>query len=258
MSRTASVEAIFLGTGSSGGTPVIGCHCAACTSTNPRNRRSRCSAHVIADGVHLQIDTGPDFREQCLRERIARVDAVLYTHQHADHLNGIDDLRAFCYLQRGVIPLYGPDYCMRDIRERFAYALQAPSAFWEKPVLSAQPVEQPFEVGGVTIVPIRVMHGAWPILGYRIGDFAWLTDVSDIPPESLELLQGVKVLALDCLRERPHPTHLSRAQALAWAERIGAEQTWLIHMTHEVDYDAVASTLPPGVFMAWDGLRLAI
>lgn len=250
------MEIIFLGTGSSGGTPVIGCQCAACRSGHPRNQRSRCSAHVVVDGVHLQIDTGPDFRSQCLRERIARIDAVLYTHQHADHLNGIDDLRAYCYWQKAVIPLYGPEFTVRDIGQRFAYALQPPTEHWEKPVLSAQAVEQPFMVKGVRIVPIRVMHGQWPILGYRIGDFAWLTDVSDIPAASLPLLQGLRVLALDCLRERPHPTHLSRQQALEWAARIGAQETWLIHMTHEVEYESASQGLPEGVHMAWDGLRL--
>lgn len=247
-----------MGVGSSGGTPVIGCSCITCVSTDPRNQRSRCSAHIIVDGVHLQIDTGPDFRSQCLREKIPRVDAVLYTHQHADHLNGIDDLRAFCYRQKAVIPLFGPAFTMHDIAQRFAYALQAPSDHWEKPVLSVTAVDEVFEVQGVRITPIPVLHGQWPILAYRIGDFAWLTDVSDIPESSLALLRGVKVIALDCLRERPHPTHLSRLEALHWAERIGAETCWLIHMTHELDYHAGSADLPAGVQMAWDGLRIRI
>lgn len=250
------VELIFLGVGSSGGTPVIGCECAACRSSDARNQRTRCAAHVVVNGVHLHIDTGPDFRTQCLREKIPRIDAVLYTHQHADHLNGIDDLRAYCYRQKAVIPLFGPEFTMRDIAQRFGYALQPPGEHWEKPVLSVNAVDAPFDFLGVTITPIRVMHGQWPILGWRIGDVAWLTDVSDIPDTSLPLLQGLKVLALDCLRERPHPTHLSRTEALQWAARIGAEQTWLIHMTHEVDYTSASTGLPAGVHMAWDGLRI--
>lgn len=255
MSATG-LEVIFMGVGSSGGTPVIGCSCAGCVSTNPRNQRSRCSAHIIANGVHFQIDTGPDFRMQCLREKIPRVDAVLYSHQHADHLNGMDDLRAFCFHQKAAIPLYGPSFTMQDIQTRFSYALHAPTGNWEKPVLSVNPVSEVFEVNGVQVTPIPVFHGQWPILGYRIGNFAWLTDVSDIPESSLALLQGLEGLALDCLREKPHPTHLSRQQALEWAERIGAKTTYLIHMTHEMEYEAASAELPKNVLMAWDGLRV--
>ena len=250
-----SMEVIFLGVGSSGGSPVIGCECPVCRSGAPRNQRTRCSAHIVVDGVHLQIDTGPDFRVQCLREGIRQIDAVLYSHPHADHLNGIDDLRVFCYRQQGVLPLYGDDYTMDDIRRRFAYALQSPNGQWEKPTLSVNPVAEPFSVKGVQVMPIRVMHGQYPILGFRIGDFAWLTDLSDLPPESLPLLQNLKGVAIDALRETPHPTHSSIDQALAWAEVIGAEETWLIHMTHEVDYEATSARLPAGVHMAWDGLR---
>lgn len=250
------VELIFMGVGSSGGTPVIGCNCPACVSNDPRNQRSRCAAHIVANGVHFQIDTGPDFRAQCLREKIPRVDAVLYSHQHADHLNGIDDLRAFCYHQKAVIPVYGPDFTLQDIHKRFGYTLHEPTGHWEKPTLALQSAAMPFEVNGVTVTPIPVLHGTWPILGYRIGNVAWLTDVSDIPESSIALLQGLDVLALDCLREKPHPTHLSRQQALAWAQRLGAKTTYLIHMTHEMEYETSSRDLPDNVVMAWDGLRV--
>ena len=253
-----SMEVIFLGVGSSGGTPVIGCDCATCTGGHPRNQRTRASVHIKVNGIGLQIDTGPDLRLQALRENIRRVDAVLFTHQHADHLNGIDDLRAFCYWQQQVIPVYGPAFTMADIESRFGYALLPPNGHWDKPTLSVNPLHGPLTIAGVEVIPIPVLHGKWPIYAYRIGDFAWLTDVSDIPASSLPLLRGLKVLAIDCLRQKPHPTHLSMGEALQWIERIGAESSYLIHMTHELDYLDSVATLPDNVFMAWDGLRLQL
>src|SRR5574343_1139171 len=157
-----------LGCGSSGGAPAIGCSCPTCTSTDPRNTRTRCSAYVRIGDTGVLLDTGPDLRQQALREGITRVDAVLYTHPHADHLNGIDDLRAFCYLKRGARPLFGSSFMMGNIRERFGYALHAAGAQWDKPVLETHAVEGPCSFSGVTVTPIPVMHGPWPILGWRI------------------------------------------------------------------------------------------
>jgi len=253
------LQLIVLGVGSSAGTPVIGCDCATCTSDNPRNKRTRCSSAIkLDDGRTILIDTSPDLRLQALRENIRRVDAVLYTHVHADHVNGIDDLRAFCQLQRMQIPLYGNAYTMDNISTRFGYAIRAPGGTWDLPILSAQVVEIPFEVCGETIIPIPVMHGRSRILGYRIRNFAYLTDVSEIPEASLALLHGLDVLLLDCLRYQPHHTHISVEQSVAYASQIAARDTYFIHMTHDLEYAELEQELPPDMHVGYDGLRLPL
>lgn len=253
-----NIEVIVLGCGSSAGTPVIGCRCGTCSSDDKRNHRTRASTLIRANGVNFLIDTGPDLRQQALREGVDRVDAVLYTHPHSDHLNGIDDLRAYCYHQRGVVPLYGNAFTLEDIQRRFPYAFFPPSQYWDKPVLSAHVVEGEFEVNGVKVVPIPVLHGTWPIYGYRIGNVAYITDVSEIPDSSRHLLQGLDVLLLDSLRRMPHPTHFSFEQAVDEAQRIKAQQTWLIHMTHELSYADMAEALPANIAPAYDGLRIVL
>lgn len=246
-----------LGVGSSAGTPVIGCSCSTCKSTNPRNKRTRCSSIIRLDnGKNLLIDTGPDIRQQALRENITRLDAVLYTHTHADHLHGIDDLRAFCQIQRQQIPLFGKMDAMAHIKSKFSYTLREPSDFWDLPVLSTNVVDQPFEIDDLTIIPIPVMHGNLEIFGYRVGDLAYITDVSAIPDSSIALLRGLKVLLLDCLRYKPHYTHINLEQSLEYSSLIGAEKTYLIHMTHEIDYETLNGQLPTGVELAYDGMRI--
>lgn len=253
------MQLTLLGVGSSAGTPVIGCSCATCVSGNPRNKRTRCSAALtLADGQVLLIDSGPDLRQQALRENLQRVDAVLYTHTHADHIHGIDDLRAFCQLQRKQIPLYGNRASMDHIISKFAYTLRDPSDFWDLPVLSANTVEGSFELFGTTITPIPVKHGRSDILGYRIGNMAYITDVSEIPASSLPLLENLHVLLLDCLRYKPHPTHINLEQSLAYASLIRAQQTYLIHMTHEMEFDALSQQLPPSVQVGFDGLKIQV
>jgi phosphoribosyl 1,2-cyclic phosphate phosphodiesterase len=253
-----NLEVIVLGCGSSAGTPVIGCHCPTCSSDDKRNQRTRASTLISANGVNFLIDTGPDLRQQALRENIERVDAVLYTHPHSDHLNGIDDLRAYCYQQRGVVPLFGNAFTLDSIQQRFPYAFFPPSQYWDKPVLSANVVEQAFEFQGIKVTPIPVMHGTWPIYGYRIGNVAYITDVSAIPDSSRHLLQGLDLLLLDSLRRVPHPTHFSFEQAVVEAQRIGAQQTLLIHMTHELSYQDMAAALPDNIVPAYDGLRIVL
>ena len=251
------MQLIMLGVGSSAGTPVIGCDCSTCRSADARNQRSRCSSAIeLPDGKIILIDTGPDLRQQALRERLNRVDAVLYTHTHADHLHGIDDLRAFCQLQRQQIPLYGSPDTVRHIVNKFPYVLREPGDFWDLPVLGVHAVEQPFMLFGMQIVPIPVKHGHSDILGYRIGNLAYITDVSSIPDISIALLQGLDVLLLDCLRFKPHPTHVNLEQSLAYAGQIKARQTYLIHMTHEIEYMAVSQRLPDSVRLGHDGLRI--
>jgi phosphoribosyl 1,2-cyclic phosphate phosphodiesterase len=247
----------MLGVGSSAGTPMIGCKCPTCASTDPRNNRTRCSSIIQLDnGKSILIDTGPDLRQQALREGLTSIDAVLYTHTHADHLHGIDDLRAFCQLQRAQIPLYGSQDAMDHIVDKFGYTLREPSNFWDLPVLKTHAINAPFQLFGQTVTPIPLKHGNSDIYGYRIGDIAYLTDVSSIPETSLALLQGLKVLLLDCLRYTTHYTHINLEQSLHYVGLVQAQSSYLIHMTHELEYTALSNKLPKNVFVGYDGLKL--
>lgn len=249
----------MLGVGSSAGTPVVGCRCATCLSNDVRNKRTRCSSLItLNSGENILIDTGPDLRNQALRENINRVDAVLYTHTHADHLHGIDDLRAFCVLQRQQIPLYANAEAIAHISQKFGYTLREPCNFWEMPVLRVESIESPFKLFGVTITPIPVMHGKSHIFGYRVGNIAYLTDVSVIPEESFAFLENLDILLIDCLREAAHPTHINIEQSLTYISRINAKQSYLIHMTHEIEYASLNNKLPKDVFVGFDGLRLHV
>jgi len=251
------MQLTILGAGSSAGTPVVGCHCNTCMSTNPRNKRTRCSSFVTLDsGEVVLIDTGPDLRLQALREGLTRVDAVLYTHTHADHLHGIDDLRAFCQIQRKQIPLYTYAGAVEHIKTKFGYTLRNPSDFWELPVLTITAIDAPFELFNTNITPIPVHHGRTSIYGYRIGKFAYLTDVSAISEESLQLLQGLDLLLIDCLRTEKHPTHINIEQSLQYVSQINAKQSVLIHMTHELEYESLTKMLPNNVIVGYDGLKL--
>ncbi|MCX7627608.1 MAG: MBL fold metallo-hydrolase [Methylophilaceae bacterium] len=253
------MQLIVLGVGSSAGTPVIGCDCTTCTSPNPRNKRSRSSVAIEMDtGEVILIDTSPDLRTQALRENLRRVDAVLYTHVHADHLNGIDDLRAFCQIGRKQIPVYGNQATIDNIRARFDYALRDPGPEWDIPVLRAHVVESPFEICGETVTPIPIEHGHSTILGWRIRNFAYLTDVSGIPASSLDLLQGLELLMLDCLRYTPHHGHINVKQSIEYAGLIGARITYLIHMTHELEYESLKKQLPANIHVGYDGLRIRL
>ncbi|MGQ2966231.1 MBL fold metallo-hydrolase [Methylophilus sp.] len=253
------MQLTILGAGSSAGTPALGCTCATCVSTDPRNKRTRCSSVVtLDDGRVILIDTSPDLRQQALRQNLLRVDAVLYTHTHADHLHGIDDLRAFCQINRCQIPLYSYPEAISHIQEKFGYTLRDPSHYWDLPVLAAHIVQAPFTAAGVEVTPIPVMHGKIRIYAYRIGNLVYMTDVSAIPETSFDLLQDVDVLLIDCLRETPHPTHVSVSESLALIARIGAKRNVLIHMTHELEYHALQATLPANVTVGHDGLQLSL
>jgi phosphoribosyl 1,2-cyclic phosphate phosphodiesterase len=254
------MQLTMLGVGSSAGTPVVGCGCATCLSGDPRNKRTRCSSLITLDsGENILIDTGPDLRNQALRENIKRVDAVLYTHTHADHLHGIDDLRAFCQLQHSQIPLYAKEDAVLHIQQKFGYTLREPFVdFWDLPVLRITAIDAPFELFGVKITPIPVMHGKSQIFGYRIGKIAYMTDVSEIPESSFALLENLDIVLLDCLRESVNPTHINIEQSLAYISRIKAKQSVLIHMTHELEYTSLTSRLPKDVFAGFDGLKLHV
>jgi phosphoribosyl 1,2-cyclic phosphate phosphodiesterase len=211
---------------------------------------------TLDTGEVLLIDTGPDLRQQALREGMNRVDAVLYTHTHADHLHGIDDLRAFCQLGRQQIPLYARYDAAEHIRTKFAYTLREPSAYWDLPVLALNEIADSFVLFNQTVVPIPIHHGKMIIFGYRIGNMAYLTDVSDIPESSFSLLQGLDLLLIDCLRHHPHPTHIGLEQSLDYINQIRAKQNVMIHMTHELEFDALTQLLPENVIVGFDGLKL--
>ena len=249
----------ILGAGSSAGTPVVGCKCKTCLSVNPRNTRTRCSSLItLENGKNILIDTSPDLREQSLRESITKVDAVLFTHAHADHCHGIDDLRAFCQINKIQIPLYGNKDVIDQLTNKFKYAMIEPKNFWEIPVLKPNIVNAPFEIFDEIIIPIPVMHGNNSINGYRVGNLGYITDASEISENSMKLLEGVDALLLDCLRMEPHFTLLSFSESIDIAKKINAKKTYLIHMTHSLEYESLRKMLPEGVYVGYDGLKLRI
>lgn len=253
------MQVTILGAGSSAGTPVIGCQCVTCTSGNPRNKRTRCSSIITLDsGENILIDTGPDLRLQVLREGITNVDAVLYTHTHADHLHGIDDLRGFCQANRKQIPLYTYKEAVVHIKEKFGYTLREPCDFWDLPVLGINEVEAPFKLLGITVTPIPIMHGRMPIFAYRIGNVAYMTDVSAIPASSMLLLEGLDLLLIDCLRVKEHPTHVNIEQSLDYIDQLNVKQSVLIHMTHDLEYEALTKILPSNVSVGYDGMKIQV
>lgn len=247
----------FLGTGTSHGVPVIACSCPVCTSVDPRNVRTRSSV-LLDDGRKIVvIDTGPDFRAQMLRERIDHLDAVIFTHDHADHLNGIDDLRVFTWHKR--LPVYAATEVLEEIGNRFSYIFSSRVPGGGKPNLDVHSLSsEGIVIGDMHIVPVPIFHGSRLIHGYRIGSLAYLTDCSGIPEESFAMLSGVKILVVGALRYRPHPTHFSVSQAVEAAQRIGAEITYLTHICHDLDHSVLEKELPEGVFPAYDGLSLTV
>jgi phosphoribosyl 1,2-cyclic phosphate phosphodiesterase len=247
----------FLGTGTSTGVPVVGCRCAVCTSEDPRNQRLRQSVKVEMKEKHFLIDTTPDLRLQLLRSPIPRLDFLLYTHSHADHLMGLDDVRPFNFRQRETIHAFASPMTAHAIRRAFSYIWSDSQVGGGKPQIELHEITGPFSHDGIGVIPIPVRHGDWTILGYRIGPFAYITDTNGIPDESLALLEGVDTLALDGLRpSRTHPTHFTIEEAVATAQRIAARMTYIIHVAHEVDHETVEATLPENIRLAWDGLEL--
>lgn len=248
----------FLGTGTSTGVPVPTCTCDVCRSTDPRDARLRPSVLLSWDDRGVLVDTSTDLRQQALRHGLMGLDAVIYTHAHADHIFGLDDLRMFNWRRGGAIPVYGSAITLEAIRRTFWYVFEDVEAGGGKPLLTLHEVRAPFPLLGRTVIPVPLQHGRLPILGYRIGGFAYLTDVSAIPEESYALLSDLDVLVLSALRHRPHPTHLHLARALEEAARIGATRTLFTHIAHEISHAAVAPSLPHGVELAYDGLALEV
>jgi phosphoribosyl 1,2-cyclic phosphate phosphodiesterase len=253
-----ALRVTMLGSGTSTGVPVIACTCAVCTSDEPRNRRWRPGLKIETGRGVLLVDTSTDLREQALRFGLERVDGVLFTHAHADHIFGLDDVRIFNFRQQAAIPCYGSAETLAAIRRIFAYAFEATQAGGGKPQLDLIEVREPFQVLGQAVVPVPVWHGEMEVFGYRFGSFAYVTDCNLIPESSLRLLEGVETLILDALRYRPHSTHFSIQEAVEAAARIGASRTVLTHLSHEVDYAAPQFPLPEGVELGYDGLVLDV
>jgi phosphoribosyl 1,2-cyclic phosphate phosphodiesterase len=239
---------------------MIGCDCSTCRSTDPHDRRLRPSIFIEADdGTAVLVDAGPDLREQALTHRIRRVDAVLFTHGHADHILGLDDLRRFNVMHQRPMPCYGDARTVADIRQTFAYAFDpVTQKGGGLPQIVTFTIHGEFCVGRQEVVPVPLYHGARPILGLRVGGFAYLTDCNRIPESSWGLLEGLEVLVLDALRERPHPTHFTLEEALGASRRIGARRTWFTHMCHDLPHAATSARLPDGVQLAYDGLVLEV
>ena len=262
LSRDITGKLVFLGTGTSVGVPAIGCGCAVCTSGHPKNSRTRCGLALGLPQGNLLIDTPPDLRQQLLRESIGIVHAVLYTHEHADHIFGLDDLRLMQFSLRGPVPLYCEEVVEQRIRKSFDYAFQDAAGLHSGavPQLVFHRIGlEPFEILGAQAIPMRLQHGPrFETLGFRFGDVAYCTDVNAIPLASMERLKGLDTLILDCLRHEPHATHFGLAEALAVVAKLAPRRTLLTHASHDLDYAATNAILPRGVEMAYDGLEIPL
>ena len=253
-------ELIFLGTGTSQGIPVIGCECEVCRSEDPRDKRSRSSVHFTFNGLGIQIDTGPDFRTQMLREGLHQVDAVLFTHEHQDHIAGLDDVRPMIFRTKKAMPLFGQERVIARIKKAFHYAFEE-QPYPGAPKFDVHSIDEldTLTIGNVDVQLIPVNHGQLPILGYRIGDMGYLTDVKTVPDNSIEKLQGLKTLVFDALHHNPHQSHCTLEEAVEWAKIIDADYTYLIHLSHHMGtHEQTEAQLPDGIHIAYDGLRLPV
>ncbi|MBI1767079.1 MAG: MBL fold metallo-hydrolase [Bacteroidetes bacterium] len=245
----------FLGTGTSQGVPVIGCECEVCRSLDYRDKRLRVSVFLEVDGKNLVIDSGPDFRQQMLRERINKLDAVLLTHSHKDHIAGLDDVRAFNFLQREGMPIYGTAHTLEQIKREYYYAFEG-ERYPGIPVLNLHEIkETDFAINGIKIIPLPVLHFRMPVLGFRVNDFSYITDANFIPEETFEKLKGTKVLVLNALQKESHVSHFTLEEAIVQAKKIGADQTYFTHISHRMGlHQQVTKELPAGMALAHDGL----
>ena len=250
------MEVTFLGTGTSMGVPMIGCNCAVCSSEDPRNKRLRSSVYIQTENNKFIIDTTPEFRIQMIRENIKELDFILFTHDHADHILGIDDLRPLCKKNNKTIPCYGSRYTLSEIKERFPYLFSEDNPDSWRPKLDFIPVEDKFEESGLEIIPLSVEHGNERALGYRIKDFAYISDLSDLPEQTAEKMKNLEVLVLDGLRFEPHYKHFHIEKAIETSQKLNPKKTYLTHLTHAIGHDKVEANLPENIHLAYDGLKL--
>lgn len=253
------MKVTFLGTGTSQGVPVIGCTCEVCRSLDYRDKRLRSSVHVEVDGTSIVIDTGPDFRQQMLREGINRLDGVVFTHGHRDHLAGLDDVRAYNFLQESDMPLYATSMVLEQIKTEFYYAFEQ-HKYPGIPQLQLNTIDSArFQVKNVDVTPLPVMHMRLPVLGFRIGNFSYITDANMIPDNTMELLKGTEVLVLNALQREKHISHFNLEEALVMAGKIGAPKTYFTHISHKLGlHKAVQNELPDSVALGWDGLSITL
>jgi len=248
-----------LGSGTSVGVPTIGCDCDVCRSTDPRDQRLRPSVLISYEGRNVLIDTTPDLRTQALRAGITHLDAVLFTHNHADHVMGLDDVRPFNFRQKGHIPIYANEPTMAAIFRCFPYIFDGVKKESNVPRLTTNTIDgSPIELYGMTFIPVPIMHGSQQIYGFRFGAAAYLTDHSEVPESSMEMLQGLDVLFLDALRYRPHATHSTVEHSIGTAQRLKAKRTFFTHICHEIPHAGGEAKLPPNIFLAYDGLELDV
>ena len=248
----------FLGTGTSTGVPTLACDCPVCKSPDPHDKRTRPSVMLEFDGRVIVIDTTPDFRQQALREGMRRLDAVIFTHTHADHIFGLDDVRVFYFRQQVPIPIYADAPSLETIRRVYKYIFDQSYPYGGIAKLDPRVIEGPFELWGRQMIPLEVMHGNLPVLGFRFGATAYITDFSTIPPGTIPRLEGLDVLILDALRLRPHPAHSNLEQSLALVERLKPKQAFFTHIAHELPDHETNAMLPSHVRLAYDGLQLEL
>jgi len=255
---TGSVKITVLGSGTSVGVPTVGCNCAVCSSADPRDNRLRPSILLSYDGRNVLIDTTPDFRTQALRIHLQRLDAVVFTHNHADHIMGLDDVRPFNFRQKDRIPIYAAPDTMAAIHRVFQYIFDGAKKESNVPQLESRLIDGPFELFGLEFMPVPILHGSQTIYGFRFGDAAYLTDHSDIPAPSMDLLRGLDILFLDALRYKPHPTHSTVDQSVKTVEELSPRRAFFTHISHDLGHARAESMLPPNVRLAYDGLELTV
>jgi phosphoribosyl 1,2-cyclic phosphate phosphodiesterase len=253
-----SLRLTVLGSGTSMGVPTLGCHCAVCESTDPRDKRTRPSVLLAWDGRNVVVDTTPDFRFQAMRAGMDRLDAVIYTHGHADHVMGLDDIRPFNMKQRAEVPIYAAADTLALLRRQFAYIFADAQPGSTLPLIELHTIDGPFSLFGAQIVPIPAMHGNQPVLGFRVGKMAYLTDFSSVPASSKALLGGLDDFILDALRYVPHPTHSNVEQSLALVKELKPKRAWFTHICHDLGHAEANALLPEHVRLAYDGLQIEV